>query len=166
MEMMQDDALSSFIRWEKSLRGNLTDQLWDENPEELAGQWVVVEGFSSEETKNFAANPLLTASDGPRRSVDITLRPDGRVEVPKEAGQGITWKFSPGPAHLDTCEFTILKAERPGTPRVRLTYTGYVDRGQRIESRFSGRPIKMTGRVVATNGADVRATDRFVMELK
>jgi hypothetical protein len=26
-----------------------------------------------------------------------------------------------------------------------LTYTGYIDRGQRIESRFSGRPIRMIG---------------------
>ena len=41
--------------------------------------------------------------------------------------------FKPGPAHLDTCEFVI---ESYGDPSLVLRYTGFIDRGQRIESRY------------------------------
>ena len=41
--------------------------------------------------------------------------------------------FKPGPAHLDTCEFLI---ESLDNPDLVLKYTGFIDRGQRIESRY------------------------------
>ena len=45
----------------------------------------------------------------------------------------------PGPAHLDTCEFELDVNEE------RVAFCGYVDRGQRIEARFSRRPIRVSG---------------------
>ncbi|KAH8045645.1 G-protein coupled peptide receptor [Aureococcus anophagefferens] len=43
-----------------------------------------------------------------------------------------------GPAHLDTCEFELDANEA-------RAFCGYVDRGQRIEARFSRRPIRVSG---------------------
>ena len=44
-----------------------------------------------------------------------------------------------------------------------LTYTGYIDRGQRIESRLSQRPIRMTGRVASMIDGITVAQGRFIM---
>ena len=38
-------------------------------------------------------------------------------------------------------------------------------RGQRIESRFSRNPIRMTGRVVSTLRGEVQGSSRFLMVL-
>ena len=46
---------------------------------------------------------------------------------------GAGWVFSPGPAHLDTCEF-ILRSVLDKD--LILKYVGFIDRGQRIESRY------------------------------
>ena len=102
---------------------------------------------------------------------------------------GIGWRLDPGPTHLDTCYITIAAPKGSFSPprssrtdyadgsgpsggKEILTFMGYIDRGQRIESRFSKRPIRMSGLVIASEVAlepgqlpeEKRATSRFVME--
>ena len=57
--------------------------------------------------------------------------------------QGLRWRLDPGPTHLDTCTFQALSED--GTV---LQYRGFIDRGARVEARFSGRPIKIRGSVM------------------
>ena len=57
--------------------------------------------------------------------------------------QGMRWRLDPGPTHLDTCTFQALSED--GTV---LQYRGFIDRGARLEARFSGRPIKIRGSVM------------------
>lgn len=45
---------------------------------------------------------------------------------------GQEWYFRPGPAHLDTCEFYVKSRTDDD---MLLKYVGFIDRGQRIESR-------------------------------
>lgn len=62
----------------------------------------------------------------------LDFRADGSVDVQSTLSRGITWFFKPGPAHLDTCEFSITSTlDRD----LVLKYVGFIDRGQRIESR-------------------------------
>ena len=67
--------------------------------------------------------------------------------------------MEPGPTHLDTCQMVIEMADNKGKTEL-STFMGYVDRGQRIESRFSKRPIRMSGLVVKADAV----TGRFTME--
>lgn len=46
-----------------------------------------------------------------------------------------------------------------------LSYTGYVDRGARIEARFSKRFVKMTGRMTSVVRGQERPSTRFAMRL-
>lgn len=46
-----------------------------------------------------------------------------------------------------------------------LSYTGYVDRGARIEARFSKRFVKMTGRMTSVVRGKERPSTRFAMRL-
>lgn len=46
-----------------------------------------------------------------------------------------------------------------------LYYTGYVDRGARIEARFSKRFLKMTGRMNSVVRGQERPSTRFAMRL-
>lgn len=46
-----------------------------------------------------------------------------------------------------------------------LSYTGYVDRGARIEARFSKRFLKMTGRITTVVRGQERPSTRFAMRL-
>jgi hypothetical protein len=64
----------------------------------------------------------------------VEFSQDGQVVVQaaREACTGQTWFFQPGPAHLDTCEFTIASNSEPD---LILKYVGFIDRGQRVESR-------------------------------
>ena len=48
-------------------------------------------------------------------------------------GKLMTPMCRPGPAHLDTCEFYI---SSKNDPDFLLKYVGFIDRGQRIESRY------------------------------
>ena len=65
---------------------------------------------------------------------------------------------------MDTCEFEL--TNEVDSEKVLLTYTGYIDRGQRIESRLSNRPIRMTGRIMSTVGGKMIATGRVIMVLR
>lgn len=46
-----------------------------------------------------------------------------------------------------------------------VSYTGYVDRGARIEARFSKRFVKMTGRTTTVVRGQERPSTRFSMRL-
>ena len=46
-----------------------------------------------------------------------------------------------------------------------LKYVGFIDRGQRIESRFSRNPIRMTGRVLSIVKGEFKGSSRFIMIL-
>lgn len=63
----------------------------------------------------------------------IDFKADGKLDVLHPLSIGQKWYFKPGPAHLDTCEFFVqskLDAD------LVLKYIGFIDRGQRIESRY------------------------------
>ena len=71
----------------------------------------------------------------------VTLGEEGQVtlEAPLE---GLRWRLDPGPTHLDTCTFQVLNTD--GTI---LLYRGFIDRGARLEARFSKRPMRIRGSV-------------------
>ena len=154
-----DDFLVNFVQWEQSLRRNLTTDLWAPNPKELAGSWELVDvsGMGSLQSV-MVQDPKIFF--GMNKGVKVNLLDDGRVEVDYPLSVGVRWFFKPGPAHLDTCEFTI-NSQKDAT--VELKYTGFIDRGQRIESRFSQQPIRMTGRVTSSIKGEPQGSCRFVM---
>ncbi len=148
------ELFDSFVRWESTLRKNLTQDMWDPHPKELTGQWTL--------TDNGANPATLVEKKKDQRVSSLVFRRDGTLRLPPELGLDGSWSFEPGPTHLDTIRFTI----RLGTPDNRvLSYTGYVDRGQRIETRFSKRPIKMKGRVVLRVRGEARSSSEFKMML-
>mmetsp|Transcript_231 Transcript_231/g.267 ORF Transcript_231/g.267 Transcript_231/m.267 type:complete len:99 (-) Transcript_231:989-1285(-) len=57
--------------------------------------------------------------------------------------QGLQWRLDPGPTHLDTCTFQVVSED--GTV---LQYRGFIDRGARLEARFSGRSTRIRGSVM------------------
>ena len=57
--------------------------------------------------------------------------------------KGLRWRLDPGPTHLDTCTFQVL-----GEDGTILQYRGFIDRGARLESRFSKRALKIRGSVM------------------
>lgn len=71
--------------------------------------------------------------------------------------------------HLLADVYSVKSFEENATP---VCFMGYIDRGQRIESRFSRRPIRMSGVVLSTNRKSTVNSDtmagqiigRFVME--
>ena len=154
-----DDFLLNFVIWEQSLRRNLTADMWAPNPQELAGEWELID------ISGMGALSTVMVNDpdvyfGMKKGVTVSLQGDGKVEVDFPTSIGKQWYFKPGPAHLDTCEFTIRsEKDRP----VELKYTGFIDRGQRIESRFSKQAIKMTGRVVSSIAGELQGSCRFIM---
>lgn len=65
----------------------------------------------------------------------MELTRDGKVVVnagSRSEAVGQQWFFKPGPAHLDTCEFFVSSRSDED---ILLKYVGFIDRGQRIESR-------------------------------
>ena len=90
----------------------------------------------------------------------VNLNSDGYVGMDYPGIRGERWFFKPGPAHLDTCEFSIIREKDKS---VELKYTGFIDRGQRIESRFSQNPIRMTGRVMSIVKGTAQGSCRFIM---
>lgn len=62
----------------------------------------------------------------------MELTRDGKVNVQLEEFEGAEWTFTPGPAHLDTLEFTLRSKVNSVD---QLKYVGFIDRGQRVESR-------------------------------
>lgn len=75
-------------------------------------------------------------------SSTVTLLENGHVKVPLPL-EGLRWRLDPGPTHLDTLSFQVLSTD--GTI---IQYRGFIDRGARLEARFSKRPIKVRGSVM------------------
>ena len=100
----------------------------------------------------------------------------GQVNLQSNLAVGLNWYFKPGPAHLDTCEFFI-RCNNNNNKNINndnnsdqqddllLKYVGFIDRGQRIESRFSRNPIRMTGRVLSIVKGEFKGSSRFIMIL-
>ena len=124
--------LLNFVQWEKSLRRNVTSEFWRENPAELSGTWELIDiaGAGS-------LQPIMTRDTdvyfGLTEGVMVELTKDGKVVMMWPGVEGGEWFFKPGPAHLDTCEF-LIRSKTDSDPL--LNYVGFIDRGQRIESRY------------------------------
>ena len=161
---VDEAVLQTLSKWEQSIRTNLTEQIWNTNPAELVGKWELINGverpessggtgtgavsinsdsllMKNEKVRNvtdivLASLPLDTSilflPRSPPYQIIIELRKDGTMELLPPRGSAYNWKFLPGPAHLDTCEFTVRSADDSDLV---LQYTGYIDRGQRVESR-------------------------------
>lgn len=117
------EELGRFAMWESTYRKSRPTM--DAYPEDLEGKWVVRDMIGSE---MIGSSTVVLESGG-----------GVKVEPPLE---GLRWRLDPGPTHLDTCTFQVISSD--GTI---LQYRGFVDRGARLESRFSKRPIKIRGSV-------------------
>lgn len=120
------EELGRFAVWETTFRQRKDpDMLVDNNPSDLVGSWEVRDVIAGE--------TIGTTS--------VKLLEGGSVQV-KEPLEGLTWRLDPGPTHLDTCTFQVLSSD--GTV---LQYRGFLDRGARLEARFSKRSIRIRGSV-------------------
>ena len=112
-----------FSQWEVALRQTQPDV--SDFPEDLVGTWQV---------KDEIGGKVIGTST-------VVFKPEGEVFVNPPL-KGLTWKHDPGPTHLDTCTFQVLSEDG-----AILQYRGFMDRGARLESRFSKRSIKIRGAV-------------------
>lgn len=120
------EELGRFAVWETTFRQQKDpDVLVNNNPSDLVGTWEVRDVIAGE--------TIGTTS--------VKLLEGGSVQV-KEPLEGLTWRLDPGPTHLDTCTFQVLSSD--GTV---LQYRGFLDRGARLEARFSKRSIRIRGSV-------------------
>jgi hypothetical protein len=167
-----EEVLLNFVNWERTVRRGLTDKMWKQNPSELVGTWklldVAGQGSLSKIMTSAAAGIDQSATEVP-----VELKPEGGMEIDLPDFEGTSWSFTPGPAHLDTLEFVLQsKSESKGffgwaareadrsVPDLTLQYVGFIDRGQRIESRLSGNPVRMTGRVVSIVKGEWKVSNR------
>jgi hypothetical protein len=118
------EELGRFAVWESTFRQTNADTA--SYPEDMQGVWEVRDEIGGE---------LIGRSF-------ITFGAQGKLEVNPPL-EGLRWRLDPGPTHLDTCTFQVLSSD--GTI---LQYRGFIDRGARLESRFSRRPIKIRGSVM------------------
>ncbi len=119
-------ATEEFIRfsqWEVALRQTQPDV--SDFPEDLVGSWQV---------KDEVGGKIIGTST-------VVFKPEGEVVVSPPL-TGLKWRLDPGPTHLDTCTFQVLSEDG-----AILQYRGFLDRGARLESRFSKRSIKIRGAV-------------------
>mmetsp|Transcript_31743 Transcript_31743/g.74709 ORF Transcript_31743/g.74709 Transcript_31743/m.74709 type:complete len:687 (-) Transcript_31743:264-2324(-) len=117
------EELGRFAVWESAFRSKDEATSY---PDDLEGTW---------EVKDEVGGETIGVST-------VNLLPNGEVSVAAPL-QGLRWRLDPGPTHLDTCTFQVLSED--GTV---LQYRGFIDRGARLESRFSGRPIRIRGSVM------------------
>ena len=141
-----------FAEWEMKLRRRLSlargsqgiDNL---HPPDFVGTWrvtLVDEAVAAAGGPLVAYDASVTSSDASERPVSVTFEDGGSVRMDAPAPSALKlrpprWRVRAGPAHLDTCEFEVDVAGG------RVAFCGYVDRGQRIEARFSRRPIRVSG---------------------
>uniref|UniRef100_A0A7S3DQV2 Uncharacterized protein n=1 Tax=Entomoneis paludosa TaxID=265537 RepID=A0A7S3DQV2_9STRA len=118
------EELGRFAVWEAAFR----QQKYEASayPEDLKGKWEVTDLIGGE---TIGVCTVVLGEDG---QVDL----DGPLE-------GLRWRCDPGPTHLDTCTFQVL-----GSDGTILQYRGFIDRGARLEARYSKRPINIRGRVM------------------
>lgn len=117
------EELGRFALWESNFRQSTPDVSC--YPEDLEGSWEVRDEIGGETIG------LST----------VVLKEQGSVEVALPM-EGLRWRLDPGPTHLDTCTFQVLSND--GTI---LQYRGFIDRGARLEARFSKRPLRIRGSV-------------------
>jgi len=117
------EELGRFAVWESAFRSKDKETYC---PDDLEGVW---------EVKDEVGGETIGVSS-------VTFMPNGEVSIASPL-QGLRWRLDPGPTHLDTCTFQALSED--GTV---LQYRGFIDRGARLEARFSGRPIKIRGSVM------------------
>lgn len=118
------EELGRFAVWESNFRQSQPE--FSAYPDDLFGVWEVRD--------EIAGDVIGTAT--------VVFKDEGIVEVDPPL-EGLRWRLDPGPTHLDTCTFQVLSSD--GTI---LQYRGFIDRGARLESRFSKRPIKIRGSVM------------------
>jgi hypothetical protein len=118
------EELGRFAVWESAFRS--TNGEGTCYPEDLEGTW---------EVKDEVGGETIGTST-------VTFATNGEVIVSPPL-QGLRWRLDPGPTHLDTCTFQVLTED--GTV---LQYRGFLDRGARLEARFSGRPTRIRGSVM------------------
>jgi hypothetical protein len=119
------EELGRFAEWERQFRQSSQRREFNSYPNDLVGRWLV---------KDEVQGKTIGVST-------VTFRAEGKVDV-EQPLQGLRWRLDPGPTHLDTCTFQVL-----GEDGAILQYKGFVDRGARLEARFSGRPITIRGEV-------------------
>eukprot|EP00978_Attheya_sp_CCMP212_P018658 scaffold51514_cov38-Attheya_sp.AAC.1 len=117
------EELGRLAQWEASVRKSSPDV--SAYPDDLVGSWQVVDEVGG---KTIGISTVVFEAQG-----TVTVAPPL---------QGLRWRLDPGPTHLDTCTFQVL-----GDDGAILQYKGYVDRGARLEARFSKRTIKIRGAV-------------------
>lgn len=120
------EQLGKFAVWESTFRGGMPKDDVSAYPEDLVGSWEVRDEISGETIG-------MTV---------VKFDDDGQVKVAPPL-EGLRWRLDPGPTHLDTCTFQVLSSD--GTI---LQYRGFIDRGARLEARFSKRPTKIGGSVM------------------
>jgi hypothetical protein len=118
------EELGRFAVWESTFRQTNADT--SPYPEDMEGVWEVRDEIGGE---------LIGKSY-------VSFGAQGKLDVDPPL-EGLRWRLDPGPTHLDTCTFQVLSSD--GTI---LQYRGFIDRGARLESRFSRRPIKIRGSVM------------------
>ena len=117
------EGLIRFSQWEVALRQTQPDV--SDFPLDLVGSWQV---------KDEIGGKVIGTST-------VVFKPEGVLEVSPPL-RGLQWRLDPGPTHLDTCTFQVLSEDG-----AILQYRGFMDRGARLESRFSRRSIKIRGAV-------------------
>jgi len=117
------EELGRFAVWESAFRSKDEKSSY---PDDLEGIW---------EVKDEVGGETIGIST-------VTFLPNGEVMIAPPL-QGLRWRLDPGPTHLDTCTFQVLSED--GTV---LQYRGFIDRGARLEARFSGRPTRIRGSVM------------------
>jgi len=118
------EELGRFAVWESNFRSTGGEAA--AYPEDLEGKW---------EVRDVVGGETIGISK-------VVLESQGQVKVPPPL-QGLRWRLDPGPTHLDTCTFQVL-----GDDGTVLQYRGFIDRGARLEARFSKRPTTIRGSVM------------------
>ena len=158
----------NFIEWEMRLRRELvTSRAKDSeralHPTDFVGTWQIVFLFDDIAKDDLLSLVDVITDDDDGTAVEVLFLPDGKVTVVDKNNKNTKesqWRVRPGPAHLDTCEFDIFLENK------NVAFCGYIDRGQRIESRFSKRPIKVSGFAYEDNNNDAEdraPSGRFAM---
>jgi hypothetical protein len=120
------EELGRFAVWETNFRLSGGTRDTSIYPEDMAGTWQVQDAVGGQ---------TIGVSN-------IIFQSQGQVQVDPPF-RGLRWRLDPGPTHLDTCTFQVLSDD--GTV---LQYRGFIDRGARLEARFSKRPIRVRGSVM------------------
>lgn len=120
------EELGRFAIWESKFRQSSKRSDVSAYPEDMVGKWEVRDEIGGE---TIGISTVVFNEQG-----------EVKVDPPLE---GLRWRLDPGPTHLDTCTFQVLSSD--GTI---LQYRGFIDRGARLEARFSKRAMKLRGSVM------------------